>query len=397
MMSGISDVLADRAQAMIDELRMLVEHETPTGDVDRLDALAAQLERQWEAIDAMVTRHRVDGTGTHLECAWPGPPGTPDDVPPTLLIGHYDTVHDVGTLRRNPWRIDDQRRAWGPGSQDMKAGLVIMRHALLALRDEGAPLARPVRVLMTADEEVGSPTSRALIEDRAATSACALVFEAATESGALKTRRKGIGLWTLSVTGQAAHAGQHFFDGVNANVALARLVPGIAALSDRDTGTTVNVGILRGGTRANVVAEQADAVLDVRFASDEEADRVATALRGLTADDDVRLRLTGGVNRPAMRPSAATDDLFARAQACARRLGFELDQAAAGGGSDGNFTAALGIPTLDGLGGVGAGLHTVTEWVQVDSLPQRAALLAGLLSADRGDRQRATSRWKKSR
>jgi glutamate carboxypeptidase len=371
-----------RTPALVEELRLLVTHETPTGDVDRLDALANDLEQQWRAIGATVTRHAV-GTGTHLECAWPGPPGTPVELPPVLLLGHYDTVHDLGTLERNPWRRDDQGRAWGPGTQDMKAGLVIMRHALAALGERGVPLARPVRALLTADEEIGSPTSRALIEARAAASAYVLVFEAATESGALKTSRKGIGLWTLSVRGRAAHAGQHFFDGSNANVALAKLLPGIAALSDRATGTTVNVGILRGGTRANVVAERASAVLDVRFPSNDELQRVVTALHSLTPDDDVELRLEGGVNRPAMLPSAATQDLFARAQACARALGFELQQTAAGGGSDANFTAALGTPTLDGLGAIGAGLHTDREWVYVDSLPQRAALLATLLS--RGD------------
>lgn len=382
-----SGAFRDRSTAMVDELRALVEHESPTGDVARLDGLADVLVQQWERAGASVTRHRVDGVGTHLELTWPGPDGTPDDVAPALLIGHYDTVHDVGTLERNPWRIDGEGRAWGPGTQDMKSGLVIARHALAHLQATGTPARRPVVALVTADEEIGSPTSAGLIRERARASAMALVFEASTSSGAVKTARKGVGLWTITAHGRAAHAGQHFFDGRSATVALAGVLPVIAALSDEERGTTVNVGTMRGGTRANVVAARAEAVLDVRFTSPDEAARVADALAALTDGrgrdrraDGVTLELDGGVNRPAMLRTDATAALFAHARACARELGFDLDEAAAGGASDGNFTAAEGTPTLDGLGGVGAGLHTDEEWVRVDSLPHRAALLAALLT-----------------
>jgi glutamate carboxypeptidase len=361
---------------------MLVEHESPTGDVARLDALATVIEQDWVRIGADVTRHDSAGTGTHLELVWPGPPGTPGDAAPALLVGHYDTVHDIGTLQRNPWRIDDQGRAWGPGTQDMKSGLVIARHAVAALAAHGRALARPVRMLITADEEIGSPTSQRLIRARARECAYALVFEAANSDGALKTERKGVALWTIGVRGRAAHAGQNFFDGVNANVALAGLVTRIAALSDRTAGTTVNVGVMHGGTRANVVAALADAVVDVRFTTDQEAQRIAEALAGLSSDQDVEIRVDGGINRPAMPRTADTARLFARARACARAAGFELAEAAAGGASDGNFTAAEGAPTLDGFGGVGAGLHTEEEYVLVDSLPQRAALLSAFLATD---------------
>jgi glutamate carboxypeptidase len=351
------------------------------------------LVEQWQRTGATTTRHRIDGVGSHLELAWPGPDGTPDDAAPVLLVGHYDTVHDVGTLERNPWRIDEDGRAWGPGTQDMKSGLVIARHALAHLQAAGQPIQRPVVALLTADEEVGSLSSSALIRERARSSAMALVFEASTSSGALKTARKGVGLWTVTAHGRAAHAGQHFVDGRNANVALAGVVQMIAALSDEERGTTVNVGIVRGGTRANVVAARAEAVLDVRFTVPDEARRVAEALAALTGDqgvgerqragggsDGVTLTLDGGVNRPAMLRTDATAALFAHARACARGLGFDLEEAAAGGASDGNVTADEGTPTLDGLGGVGAGLHTDDEWVRVDSLPHRAALLAELLS-----------------
>jgi glutamate carboxypeptidase len=370
----------DLTDAMVDELRHLVEHESPTGDVERLDALAGVLAGQWEQVGATVTGHAVEGVGSHLEARWPGPPGTPRDAAPVLLIGHYDTVHDVGTLQRNPWRIDDQGRAWGPGTQDMKSGLVIARHALAHLQAAGDPVARPVIALLTADEEVGSLTSAELIRSRARDAAMALVFEASTSTGALKTRRKGIGLWRITATGRAAHAGQHFFDGRNAIVALARLLPQVAALSDRDHGTTVNVGTIRGGSRSNVVAAHAEAVVDVRFTEPAESERVAAALGALTAGDGVEIRVDGGVNRPAMLRTDATAALFARARACAEDLGLRLDEAAAGGASDGNLTADEGTPTLDGLGGVGDGLHTDHEWVRVASLPQRAALLAALLA-----------------
>jgi glutamate carboxypeptidase len=380
-MTDVQALIADRRDQMVDELRMLVEHESPTGDVARLDALAEVIVRQWAQI-ASATRHDAAGTGAHLEFTWPGPAGTPSDTAPALLIGHYDTVHDVGTLARNPWRIDERGRAWGPGSQDMKSGLVIMRHALAALAERGQPLARPVRVLITADEEIGSPTSRELVQAHARDSAYALVFETATTDGALKTQRKGVGLWTITVHGRAAHAGQRFFDGVNANVALAALVTQIAALTDGEAGTTVNVGVVHGGTRANVVAARAECRIDVRFTSDGEAERVALALDGLRSDLDVQIEIGGGVNRPAMPRTAATARLFARARACALDLGIDLDEAAAGGASDGNFTAAEGVPTLDGLGGVGSGLHTEEEYVLVDSLPQRAALLATFLAGE---------------
>lgn len=381
--AALRDRLDARGTDMVDELRTLVEHETPTGDLDRLDALAAVLTRQWEGIGATVTHHDVAGTGTHLVATWPGPSGTPAAAP-VLLVGHYDTVHDVGTLQRNPWRVDDGGRAWGPGTQDMKSGLVIARHALAALGDLGRPLARPVTAVITADEEIGSPTSRDLIRELGGDSACALVFEAARSDGALKVERKGVGLWTLQVRGHATHAGQHFFDGVSANVALAELILDIAALSDRDAGTTVNVGTIAGGTRANVVAERARAAIDVRFTTDAEAGRVGAALAGLRSRLDVDITLEGGVNRPAMRRSPASDALFARARAAASAVGFTVEASAAGGASDGNFLAADGLATLDGMGGVGAGLHTDTEWVAVGSLPQRAAMLAVLLAGDDG-------------
>lgn len=381
--TGASTALDDlraRSEAMIDELRVLVEYESPTGDVQRLDTLADVLVSLWEHAGATASVHRVDGVGAHLELRWPGPPGTPGTAAPVLLVGHYDTVHDGGGLDRNPWRIDEHGRAWGPGTQDMKSGLVIARHALAHLQRAGRAVPRPVIALITADEEIGSLTSSDLVAERARDAAYALVFEAGTSAGALKTSRKGVGLWTVTAHGRAAHAGQHFFDGRNANVALGALLPRIADLSDHSAGTTVNVGVVRGGTRANVVAARAEATIDVRFTTADEADRVGDALQALHADDGITLEVTGGVNRPAMQRTPSSAALFDRLRRHGRRLGIDVHEAAAGGASDGNVTAAAGAPTVDGLGGVGAGLHTDDEYVSVASLPDRAALIAALLS-----------------
>lgn len=379
-MRALLQACTDRLDAMLDELELLVVHETPTGDVHRLDSLALVLAEQWQAVGGHVTRHEVPGAGTHLGVRWPGPRGTPAGVPPALIIGHYDTVHDPGTLVRNPFRVESGR-VWGPGSQDMKAGLVIARHAVAVLAERAAPLPRPVTVLITCDEEVGSTTSSSLVRECAESSAHAFVLEPAAPGGALKTARKGVGLWTLMVRGVAAHAGQHFEDGRSANLALARLVSEVSALTDLDAGTTVNVGVMRGGTRANVVAEHAEAIVDVRFSDDAEAQRITEALAGLRPEQGTTLDVRGGINRPAMPRTRDTARLFEQARRCAEDLGFALDEVAGGGASDGNITAAAGAPTLDGLGAVGAGLHTDEEYAEVAELPRRTALLACLLTS----------------
>lgn len=368
--------LRGAAPAMLEDLRVLVEHESPTGDAGRLDALAETVARRWADLGAEVRRHRRDGVGTHLQVRWP-----PDATArPALLLGHIDTVHAVGTLARNPFRVE-AGRAHGPGSQDMKAGVVLALHAVRALAELGVAPARPLVVLLTADEEAGSRDSRPLIEEVAAGCAHALVLEAAGPGGSLKTARKGVANYTLTVTGRAAHAGQDFARGVNANVELARLVGAAHELSRPPAGTTVNVGVVAGGTRPNVVAESARAELDVRFWDDAEAERVERAVRALQTGAGASLDVDGGVNRPAYRRTPAVGTLVRAARRVAASLGDDLHETSVGGGSDGNLTAALGLPTLDGLGAVGAGLHTADEYVEVAALPGRAALLAGLLAS----------------
>ncbi|MGH2583455.1 MAG: M20 family metallopeptidase, partial [Dehalococcoidia bacterium] len=285
-------------------------------------------------------------------------------------------VWPLGSLAENPFRVEDGI-ARGPGVFDMKGGIVCLLEALRAL--EGQPR-RPLWVLFNSDEETGSRSSRGLIEDLARSCAHALVFESPLAGGALKTARKGTGRYTIRVEGRAAHAGVEPEKGISAIEEAARLVLAAHALNAPAEGTTLNVGVLRGGTRANVVAAQAEMEVDVRVARADEAARVDEVLRRLSPSlPGAVIRTEGGLNRPPMERIPATAALFERAQGVAASLGFTLDEGATGGGSDGNFTAALGLGTLDGLGPEGAGAHAANEQVVVDSMPRRAAFIAGLL------------------
>jgi glutamate carboxypeptidase len=274
-------------------------------------------------------------------------------------------------------------RLHGPGTFDMKAGIAIALGAIDALRATGTPHA-PVTMLWTTDEEIGSGTSRETIEAEAQRSACVLVLEPALPGGAVKTARKGCGEFELTVRGVAAHAGLDPGKGASAIHELAAQIVAIEGLQDLPRGISVNVGIVSGGSRPNVVAEEARATIDVRAPTREAADAVESALRRLQpARNGTRLTVKGGFERPPMERTAAVAELFARASRVASSLGRELREGAAGGGSDGNFTAALGVPTLDGLGAVGDGAHATHEHVDVTALPWRAALLAGLLASAR--------------
>ena len=375
-LSVVLEHLRKESGRLLADLRQLVEHESPTGDVERLDALAELIATRWEAFGGTVHRHHLDAVGTHLELRW-NPAG--DGAPPGLVLCHMDTVHAVGMLERNPLREEDGR-LYGPGTQDMKAGIVITLHAVAAMQTLGIAPKRPVTVLVTADEETGSASSRELIERVARDSAHALVVEPAGTDGAVKTERKGVAQYQLDVIGVAAHAGMDFERGVSANVELSRLVLALHALVDTATGTTVNIGLMHGGTGVNTVPEHASAQVDVRFLDDSEAERVDRAIRSFAVVPGASLTVSGGVNRPAMRRSPESARLFQHARSLAASMGVDLGEVAVGGASDGNFTAAAGVATLDGLGAVGAGLHTADEYALMASLPVRAALLAGLLA-----------------
>jgi len=355
---------------MVDALGALVDAESPSGDPDALAVCAARITELF----ADRLGRKPEQLGAHLH--WSGGEAA---GPRVLLVGHYDTVWPMGTLARRPFTITDGR-ATGPGSFDMKAGIVQLVEALTTLDD----LAR-VTVVLTADEELGSQTSRSLVQDAARRASAALILEPSID-GMVKTARKGTGMYTLRVAGRAAHAGLEPEKGANALVALAEVVIAAAGLGRPELGTTVTPTMAAAGSASNVVPDEATAELDVRTAVPEEAARVDADVRRLATNvAGTRLSVEGGPNRPPM-PSSASVALFARAQACAARLGIgPLGGAAVGGGSDGNFTAAAGTPTLDGLGAVGGGAHAVDEHVMVATMPERAALLAELIDDLLGD------------
>lgn len=363
--------LRPRQPAMLDRLRAWVGYESPTAEPERVRALAETVAADFAALGLRAAAHEY---ALELTLAGAGAGA------PLLLIGHLDTVWAAGTLARMPFRVEDER-AFGPGAYDMKAGIVMARFALEALLALGAA-PPPLTLLLVFDEETGSRGSRALTEARARGARAALVLEPGAEpGGGIKIARKGIALYRLAAHGVAAHAGVDFERGASAVVALARCVVEAADWSDPAAGFTLNPGVLRGGTHSNVVAEEAQAELDVRAWSAAALDTVDARLRGLrSADPRVRLELAGGLNRPPMEPTPASLALAAQAQAIGRELGLALPLARTGGGSDGNFTAACGVPTLDGLGAAGAGAHAAHEHVHLPSWAARTALLASLLA-----------------
>jgi glutamate carboxypeptidase len=364
---------------MLALLEQIVRLESPSRDKSALDALSAELGRAFASAGATVTRLPQTGAGDHLRLDWPGVGADP--ARPILILGHFDTVWPIGTLAEMPFHIEGDR-AHGPGSFDMKASLVILAFAMRALQSLQEPPPRPVVALLTSDEEIGSPTSRTIIEQAAAESACALVIEPALPGGGLKTARKGVGAYTLTIHGRAAHAGVEPETGRSAILELCHQIIHINAINDIERGTSVNVGIVEGGSTVNTVPDMARAKIDLRVAALDEAERVDAALRSLQPiTPDTSLAVSGGLNRPPMVRTSAVKALFQRARDLARPLGLELTEGATGGGSDANFTAAVGLPTLDGLGALGDGAHARHEHILIPSLAQRAALLAKLITS----------------
>ena len=299
-----------------------------------------------------------------------------------LALGHSDTVWPLGTLRSMPFRQKDGR-LWGPGVLDMKAGIAFFLCALKILKDLDVPVARKVVMQINSDEEVGSESSRPLTEKNARRSRAVLVLEPATGlEGKVKTARKGIGDYTVTVHGKATHSGLDFTGGASAILELARQIERIAGFTDLRRGITVNPGVISGGTRSNVVAAEARAHMDMRVLRLKDAAAVDRKFRGLRpVDRRCTIEVQGGLNRPPLERSPAIVQLFRTAQKLAREMGVELDESLSGGGSDGNFTAALGVPTLDGAGAVGEGAHALNESILVDRIADRTALLAKLVAA----------------
>jgi glutamate carboxypeptidase len=375
---AISGWLRQHSDDILSLTRQLVEMESPSNDPQALNRLAQFLAEQFRGLGGRVQWHRRKGSGDHLEIQF----GTDvsGQIKPVMLLGHHDTVWETRTLRAMPWRRD-KGRIRGPGVLDMKAGIAQMIFALRALLEVSQGPRRPVSVLLVSDEEVGSGSSRELTESLAKKSAAVLVMEPAQgQKGALKTSRKGVGEFKIEVSGRAAHAGVDFAEGASATLELARQMIALEKFIDSTRGITVNPGVIHGGTRSNVVAAQAEALVDVRIAKAADAARLEKQFRRLKPfDRRCKLKIEGGINRPPMERSPAIVKLFTQAKIIAGELGWRLDEAATGGGSDGNFTAALGVPTLDGLGGVGEGAHALHESALISEIPRRTALLACLI------------------
>jgi glutamate carboxypeptidase len=321
------------------------------------------------------------GFGPHLRCEFHLPGRRKSGQ--ILVLGHSDTVYPAGTLAANmPFR-ESEGRLWGPGVLDMKGGVAMFIHAMNALIEFDIPVGRKVVLQLNSDEEVGSPSSRALTEQEAQRSVAVLVIEPGTGlEGKAKTARKGIGDYTVRVIGKAAHAGVDFAAGASAVVELARQVDRIAAFTELGRGLTVNPGVIGGGTRSNVVAASAHAEVDFRIAKLKDLSRLERCFHTLKPfDPRCTIQVEGGLNRPPMERTCGGVALFKKARTLARDLGITLDESSTGGGSDGNFTAALGIPTLDGIGAVGEGAHSPGESILIDRIADRTALLAKLVAA----------------
>ena len=368
----------ERREEIVSTIREFVEIESPSDDKAGVDRIAEAVANRFSGLGGALQIHPSNDFGNHLQVDFPGK----SSGKPILLLGHYDTVYPVGTLAKMPCRVVDAKLT-GPGVLDMKSGIALIIEALGGLQQwhGHGGLPRPVTVFLVSDEEVGSDSSRAITESLAKKSSAVLVMEPSYgRKGAVKTARKGVGEYQVTITGKSSHAGLDFEKGANAILELARQIERISAFTDLKKGLTVNVGIISGGSRTNVVPSDAMAQVDVRIARLKDAAGIDKKMRGLRAfDRRCKVKISGGINRPPMERSAGVAALYAQAVVIARELGWKLEEAAVGGGSDGNFTAALGIPTLDGLGGVGDGAHALHEHILISELPRRAALIAGLI------------------
>jgi glutamate carboxypeptidase len=367
---------SQRKSEIVQSIQQLVEIESPSDVKQAVDRLVAVLASRFEDLGGQVQIHRSTEFGNHLEANFPGRRGKP-----VLLLGHTDTVYPIGTLSKMPYRVKEGK-VFGPGVLDMKSGIALMLHSIEALGEwNGGHLSRPISVLLVSDEEVGSDSSRRITEKLAKRSAAVLVLEPSFgPKGAVKTGRKGVGEYAIKVTGKTAHAGLDFEIGQSAILELAKQIVNISGMVDLKRGITLNVGQVRGGSRTNVIPAEASAFVDVRAAKMKDAEAIDRRLRALRPfNPKCKLEIMGGINRPPMERTSGVAALYNIASAIAKELGWKLDEAFVGGGSDGNFTTALGIPTLDGLGGVGEGAHAPHEFIVIADLPRRAALLTSLI------------------
>uniref|UniRef100_A0A831X278 M20 family peptidase n=1 Tax=Thermorudis peleae TaxID=1382356 RepID=A0A831X278_9BACT len=366
-----------RVEGYLRDLTRLVNLDSGTFDAPLVNQVGCELAVMLERGGWRVERHPATGFGDHLVATLPG-----DGRRRVMLLGHFDTVYPAGTAATRPLAVREGR-VYGPGVLDMKGGLVLGIHAVELLASF-PDLARPDLVfVLNSDEEVGSPTSRQLIEEAARAADAVYVLEPGREPGGVLATRKGVGMYSVTVHGRAAHAGAAPQDGRSAVLELAYKTVHWHQLNDFEKGTTVNVTVVRGGTRRNVVPELASAEIDVRVPSHDEATRVDQAIREIAARSwvpDTRAEVSGGLNRPPMQKLAGAHSLSRLAEAIVETMGLEFAELASGGGSDGNFTASIGVPTLDGLGPIGRGAHSSEEYIDLESLPTRLTLLALLIA-----------------
>jgi glutamate carboxypeptidase len=371
---------ARRGEAL-ELVRALVETESPSGDVEGSRAVVGLLMEAAQKINCVTSAERIEspGYGEHLRLRAFG-----DASPESgsiLLIGHTDTVHPRGSLNERPWR-EEGGRIYGPGIFDMKANCALILEALNACASLGLAPRRPVVLLLTCDEETGSFTGRGLVEEEARRAHSVLVLEPPATGGRVKTARKGTGMFTMEARGVAAHAGLEPEKGASAILELARQVERLHAMNDPSRGVTVNVGVIQGGTRSNVVAAEAHAEIDIRFSTGDAAVELESKILSAKAfDERVKLIVTGGVNRPPLERTEKVAALFETARSVAAEFEFDLGEAAVGGASDGNFVSALNVAVLDGLGIDGDGAHAVHEHIIIDDIARRTALLAGLIAS----------------
>jgi len=383
MADNLVEYFAARQGEIVALLRQLVEIESPSGDKAALNRLGEFIGERLRDVGANVEAVRQTRIGDHLVATFGS-----GNAAPIVTLCHMDTVWPVGTLATMPWWEEDANpaelfggRLRGPGVYDMKASTAMLIMVLRYLRATRTQLSHPLRMLFTTDEETGSETSRALIEAEAKKAALVLCLEPALSNGALKTFRKGTGNFTITAFGRAAHAGADHTKGVNAIEEIARQITALHQMTNYAVGTTVNVGMVWGGTASNVVPDRAQVKVDLRVATAAESERIVKAIQSLRPQlPEARLEIVGGLNRPPMERTPQIVAAFERARAIAAEIGLELREGSTGGASDANFAAPLGVPVLDGLGAVGNGGHSVDEHVIASSLPERTALLAAIVT-----------------
>lgn len=378
---SLLDHFAKRQSEILTLTRLLVEIESPSGDLEGSRAAVSLLVKAAQTIEGVMSIERIVSSeyGEHLRIRAFAQGGTAQGT--TLLLGHTDTVHARGSIEQRPWRMEGGR-IYGPGIFDMKANCALALETLSACATLGLKLSREVVLLLTCDEETGSLTGRALVEEESRRASHVLVLEPPAPGGRVKTARKGTGMFKLSIEGRAAHAGLEPEKGASAILEMAKQIERLHELNDQSKGTTVNVGVISGGTRSNVVAAEAHAEIDVRFSTNAEATRLEEVFTNLRPfDERVRLNMRGGINRPPFERTKEVVNLYERARSLADQFDYELGETSVGGASDGNFAASLCPSVLDGLGIDGDGAHADHEHIVINDIARRGALLAGLIAS----------------